>query len=53
MSYLDILREEFKFFFYKWLKLDDKLARLELDKIALKIKEARNEWRFRIYSKCN
>ena len=40
-SYSDTLREEFKHFFQKWLKLDDKPARLELDKIALKIKELR------------
>jgi len=41
MSDLDILREEFKHFFQKWVELGDKPARLELDKIAKKIKELR------------
>lgn len=38
---LNTLREEFKHYFWKWIKLNDKKARLELDKIALKIKELR------------
>jgi len=40
---IDILREEFKHFFWKWIKLDDKLAKLELDKIALKINKLKEK----------